>query len=244
MLLSKWSWLCLCHSHSDTWRGLKRRHLSYQNSSWNCPQCPHTIWKLSQINPMLIQIHLQMDATMNNEWPDGCRGWENGVELGIFLQASVDCSSQLVLNSLPVVSANALQMMNGKEITIWNVNGPVIKYRIYWHFMILTLFCLSQKTTLIALGREKRKLKNYLGIEGCCFFRSGELLIISSQRTLFNRDAESWHFRSKNISFSLSSSKVAKCQRYICEKYWQLLGGHPLLANQASSILVGFTNNS
>lgn len=110
----------------------------------------------------------QMDATTNNEWPDGCRGWENGVELGIFLQPSVDCSSQLVLNSLPVVSANALQMMNGKEITIWNINGPVIKYRIYWHFMILTLFCLSQKTTLIALGREKIKLKNYLGIEGCC----------------------------------------------------------------------------
>ena len=168
MLLSKWSWLCLCHSHSDTWRGLKRRHLSYQNSSWNCPQCPHTIWKLSQINPMLIQIHLQMDATMNNEWPDGCRGWENGVELGIFLQASVDCSSQLVLNSLPVVSANALQMINGKEITIWNINGPMIKYRIYWHFTILTLFCLSQKTMLIALGREKIKLKNYPGIEGCC----------------------------------------------------------------------------
>ena len=99
-------------------------------------------------------------------------------------------------------------------------------------------------STYISVVWAEWKLSGTRGLLLEIFFKSGEMLIMSSRRTLFNRDAKSWHFRSKDISFSLSSSKVAKCQRYICEKYWQLLGGHPLLANQASSILVGFTNNS
>ena len=155
-MFSEWCPLCLCHSHSDSGLSdgerpgrLKRRHSSCKNSSWNSPQCPHTTWKLSRIKPILIQSHLQMEARMNREWTNRCPGWENGVELGIFLQASANCSfttrSQLVVGRFRKRTSG---MMKRKEmIRELNFNGSVRKTECIdiSRFSFCFELCLSQR---------------------------------------------------------------------------------------------------